>query len=303
MFEKKRIFIDEFGFQFSMKYYFYKNMRLRKHYLNLISNYLEENYWDNINIGLKNKEEREEIIKKENYKIWVFWWQGKENMPPVVDLCFNNLKKRADGIEVILIDKFNFYKYVNLPDFILDKFNLGKFTITHFSDIIRFYLLYNYGGLWIDATVFVEQNLLNYKLLFEYPFFTIKRKEEKKSFFISKSRWTGYLMGTNILHNKVLGCGLMLFYKYWKEHNVLIEYFLIDFFIDILYKNTILKKYIESLPFNNKDVEKLALLLNQKYNESLYFNMKKETLFYKLNWKIDIDYNREGTFYRKLKEV
>lgn len=68
MFEVQKNFINDFGYYFSIKYYFYKNARLRKYYLNLISNYLENNYQDCLNICLNNKNV-EKVIKKENYKI------------------------------------------------------------------------------------------------------------------------------------------------------------------------------------------------------------------------------------------
>lgn len=43
--------------------------------------------------------------------------------------------------EIIVITKDNF------PNYIIEKFNKGNISIQQFSDIIRVYLMYNYGGI------------------------------------------------------------------------------------------------------------------------------------------------------------
>lgn len=102
-----------------------------------------------------------EIVKKSSIgggkHTFVFWWQGFETAPEIVKLCINSMKKHAD--DLVLIDKNNYTQWVGLPDYIVSKFNTGDISLAHFSDVIRFYLLYFYGGTWIDATCFLSREI------------------------------------------------------------------------------------------------------------------------------------------------
>ncbi len=41
---------------------------------------------------------------------------------------------------------------------VLEGFETGKISVQTFSDILRFNLLKNNGGMWIDATIFFVNN-------------------------------------------------------------------------------------------------------------------------------------------------
>ncbi|MBQ9553448.1 hypothetical protein IJU97_00315 [bacterium] len=58
-----------------------------------------------------------------------------------------------------MLDKDNYEKYVTLPAFIIKKVYEHKISITHLSDIIRMALLKQYGGIWVDATMFINSNV------------------------------------------------------------------------------------------------------------------------------------------------
>lgn len=79
--------------------------------------------------------------------IWVFWWQGFNNMPPIVRQCVKSIKNNSGNHSVIIVSKENIYKYTNISQNIFDELFKGNMTITHFSDIVRFNLLSNHGGL------------------------------------------------------------------------------------------------------------------------------------------------------------
>ena len=107
---------------------------------------------------IKNyKPQKFEFNNKFQSSIWSLWWQDDkfENLPDVVKICYSSIKKFGGSHDFQILTQKNFRELVNLPDYILEKFNAGKITITHLSDIIRFYLLFNYGGLWLDSTVFI----------------------------------------------------------------------------------------------------------------------------------------------------
>ena len=120
----------------------------------MVVNWLESQYRDVIN-KYKNLEDNSEYISDISY-IWVFWWQGMESMPPLIKACINNLKKKSGNRKVILLTKDNYSNYVNIPVNILNKVKKGQLTYTFFSDILRFNLLSKHGGIWIDATLYID---------------------------------------------------------------------------------------------------------------------------------------------------
>jgi len=99
--------------------------------------------------------------KKDDYdtaligdKIWTCWWHGENNAPPLIKRCLESIRKNAGGREVIVIDRDNISQYIDMPGHIMEKHEAGLMTTTHFSDILRFSLLAEHGGLWLDATMF-----------------------------------------------------------------------------------------------------------------------------------------------------
>ena len=61
--------------------------------------------------------------------------------------------------EFIIIDQNNFSKYLELPEWILKKVEKKEITLTHLADIIRMGLLKQYGGIWVDATMFFTKDV------------------------------------------------------------------------------------------------------------------------------------------------
>lgn len=85
-------------------------------------------------------------VKKEDFKIFVFWWQGRDELPQIVRLCIDSIEKNSKPFSVHIITKNNYEKYVQISPIIKNKLISGDITLTHFSDILRFNLLYQYGG-------------------------------------------------------------------------------------------------------------------------------------------------------------
>lgn len=133
----------------------------------LIMNYLSKKYSYIIN---KNYNDFSSDISSNI--IWVFWWQGIDSAPFIVQKCVESIKKYSGDKRVVIIDKNNISKYYNIPKFIKQKMDSGVISLTHFSDILRFNLLRKYGGFWIDSTIFFTDNLFE-KGNFD-KFYTVK---------------------------------------------------------------------------------------------------------------------------------
>lgn len=209
--------------------------------------------------------------------IWVFWWQGLDNAPQLVKVCVDSIYKNSGEHPVNIIDKDNISSYIDLPDYVTEKLKAGKMTITHFSDILRFALLYKYGGIWMDATIYISRSFDDE--IYENPLFTIKAKNP------SGRKWTSFFWAASP-GNRNIGMIRDFFYMYWEQEEGLIDYFLINSIISVAYKrNDEFKKALDAIPPSNEDVMAMFTQLNQAYNtlqisSDTYINK----LSYKRNW-------------------
>lgn len=113
----------------------------------------------------------------ETPRVWTMWWQGVEEAPEIVKACFRSQKRcLPKDVEYTIITKDNYADYVTLPDYILEKVENGSMRLAHLSDIIRWMLLYQYGGLWLDSTILLMEPIE--PEIFEYPLYTEKEMNE-----------------------------------------------------------------------------------------------------------------------------
>lgn len=243
-----------------------------------------------------NKSYKEEKPKICTENIWVCWWQGEDNLDKLTSCCINSIRRHANGHPVKFISKYNFKDYVDIPIHILNKMNNGIITITHFSDILRMYLLYTYGGLWLDATMYLTKDISN--TIFTVPLYS--QKGENFGNFVSECQWSGFFIAGR--KNAILFDFMKeMFSAYWKNENILIDYYLIDYFIRIGYEEVPeIKKAIDNIPYNNIHLYSLEAVLNDRYDDKLFKEINSNTSFYKLSRKSPhTEYTHDGasTFY------
>lgn len=222
--------------------------------------------------------EKEKGIPK---KIWVFWWQGKKNFPQIVKVCIDTIIQFNPSYQVTIIDKNNIREFAEIPDYIYEKFNSGNISITHFSDILRFDLLYNRGGVWCDATCFFTKEL---PCLEKFSFYTIKHGLYS-DYHVCKGNWSSFFLAAS---KKNVYCGFVrrYFFEYWKKQNVSICYFLIDCIMAIGYEdNKYFSKMIDSVPLNNANVFDMQINLNKIVNYERFLELKNNSSIHKLTWK------------------
>ena len=246
-----------------------------------------------------------EKVSRENYRLYFCWLGGEETLPPVVQCCYNSLKTNAGDYKICFIDEKNFSDYVELPDYILKKFREGKISPAHFSDIIRVNLLEKYGGLWIDATILVTEPLEKHQELFDLLFYTQKicqTKDMQNEFmknsncYVSYARWATFLLGSSILHNPLFVFAKDFYNEYWKEFDGVVDYFLMDYMIDIAYeKIPFVKAEMDAVPINNPEIHTLVNRLVEKYSDYPYEKILKDTFLHKLTYKFPFDYQDKQT--------
>lgn len=280
---------------FTIKYLININNNVYKY--KSINNYLECKFADLIRKYKKKTKYDLKKIPEEDYKIWVFWWQGIDNMPEIVHICLKQLNICADKYNIIVIDKKNFDKYVDIPNYILDKLITNKITITSFSDVLRSYLLNKYGGLWIDATCYLNKDIsaydINKKRLYTQKFFQEKNYQCEFNYSPSFARWASFFMGTDVIHYPLFSFMVEFWEEYFKENSYSIHYLLLDFIIDIAYNNlSIVKSDIDGIPINNVKIYDLEdKLMDRNERGKKYYNNTTDEFVSKLSWKENININ------------
>lgn len=220
--------------------------------------------------------------------VWCCWWQGAEQMPEIVAMCHTRLKQIIpNNAELHVITEKNYRDYVTLPEHVLKKFKEGKITVTTLSDILRMCLLSDYGGFWIDATVFISSDFPEEFISHDY-FAQCMNDTVKWNREACKGRWCGFLMSgskNNILFRFVRDA----FFYWWKKHDDIIDYVLIDYLTLVGYENIKpIHDMIDKLPGNNEDVFEMYKVLHYPYSEDLYKDLTRTTHLHKLTYKMDL---------------
>lgn len=257
---------------------------------------------------LKYLDKAHEYIKKHPYYkhishknsgiIWTFWWQGVHDMPLIIKRCIQSIEKHSNNHPVVLITKYNIHKYTTIPKFIFKKLNNNEMTLTHFSDILRFNLLYNYGGLWIDSTVFCSSNLGKNYFGNIYTSGGYDFVQSRKLYF---AKWTEFLIGGKS-HNELFQFMNTFFRVYWRQNKYLIDYLLVDYGLAYAYKHNMsnFKYYVNNIACNNNHhLYDLVDCLNKKFNQKEYNHIISNTNLFKLSRHQNFDYEHD-TFYKRL---
>jgi mannosyltransferase OCH1-like enzyme len=226
-------------------------------------------------------------IEKNQLIYWTCWLQGMENAPDMVKACYNSARRNAAGHRIIVITYENLNKYIVLPEYIIKKYEAGYITATHFSDILRVYLLYIYGGVWFDATVFFTKeipiNLLNLPVFFF--------KDILKNKYCPISNW--FISARNP-HNILLYNILCILCEYWNTNNTIIDYFIFHYFVNIIIEsNQECRELFDRIPYiSNQPPHYLqSRLLFSQFNTEIWENIKSISFCHKLTYKIDHQQN------------
>lgn len=252
--------------------------RLQKKYKSV----LEKIDYEKIN----NKEQRK------NKTIWICWLQGIENAPDLVKVCYESVCENLQDWDIVVVTSDNLKEYIDLPSYIMEKWNKGMISNTHFSDILRVELLTSYGGLWLDSTVLCTGKVPNYieeSELFIYQCL----KPGLDGHCIIGSSWLIYSESNNIVMHTVR----LLLFEYWKENNRLVDYFLLHHFISITLRY--LRGEWNKIPKVPNDLPHILLLqMFEVYDDKKYTHIKQFVPFHKLSYKFnENDTKIEGTFY------
>ena len=240
------------------------------------------------------KSETEETCVKADRKIiWTCWLQGIENAPKLVQKCVASMRQYSNGYDVIVIDNENVSNYVQLPDYIKEKYAKGIIPHAHYSDIIRLCLLQKYGGVWIDSTILLTGTLPSY--ITDAELFVFRGDRVGQTFI-----YNPFLAAQP--NHPIINSLLNLLLEYWKKENKLVSYSIFHLFftmaVEVSKENRILW---EQVPFSyGSQMFYLQPQLGKPYREKAYQLATQLSSIHKLTYKFEqfgIDINKKGTFY------
>lgn len=232
---------------------------------------------------------KESYCKEGIENVWVCWLQGEENAPLIVKKCIDSIKKFNIAKKIHIIDKTNFKNFVDIPEYILNKWSKGIISDTHFSDILRLELLIKNGGVWLDATTLLTDEIPEFIYQRNLFMFTSKNIDDIT---IQSNSWFIF----SVKENRLLKTTRDLLYEYWKNENNLIEYFLLHFFM-----NMAIKKYPDDWSnvflITDDIAHTLSYNFYKRFNEEEWNQILKLSPIHKLTYKIDKRKKLDDTFY------
>ena len=224
-----------------------------------------------------------ELKEKEKCNIiWTCWFQGLENAPLLVKKCLESMKKHIKGMKIIVITEENYDQYVTIPDYIIRKWKKGIISYAHFSDLIRLELLNRYGGLWLDSTIYITDDISFEDLDFSLFVFQNVQLNTSDKISVIASNWLIY----SCKNNPVLLASRDLLFEYWKKNNKTINYNIFHLFFTMAAKKY--KDIWDEMPiFNNINPHMLQFELLNKFEIERWNQLKKMSSIHKLNHRID----------------
>ncbi len=168
-------------------------------------------------------------------RIFVFWATGYDSAPQLVKDNFARLKKYYPDYEIYFLDQRIIKDFVTIDKNIMSLFDKGLISIQTFSDILRFNLIYQKGGIWVDSTLaFFDR--FDFDFIFkEAGFLTLNQAKSPKPdehFFykVYEVTWTSYLMGGE-KGNKIAEMCVRFYNYFYSIHKTAIDYLMTDYFL------------------------------------------------------------------------
>ena len=217
----------------------------------------------------------------EHHYIWVMWWQGEDKAPDLVKMCINSIRKNANGAEVVVISESNFHDYADIPEYIIEKHRRGIVSFAQLSDIMRIFLISKHGGLWLDSTIYVSQPIP--QAIFTKPLYSL-HTSLKKTPFIQNDRIHCFVLG-GTPGSKPFMFERDFLSDYWREQDVIVDYYLLDYSIMLQYfELPDVKAMIDGLEYTSEGLYDLVSILDKPYDKEKLEKILADNIFSKLVW-------------------
>ena len=250
-------FCDIYNCRKNLKKYVYRKRQAA------VSKYLRKKY---LPVIQSNQNRYSQGFSESNFPIWLFWWQGELNAPEIVKICIENTRKMAGSHPVYVLSKENYNSFITLPTELINKVKMGHISITHLSDVLRMHILAERGGLWLDATIYCKKPIMGEE--FNSPVFTGKNPGKDYTN-VSNWEWTTYAM-FGWRENRLYSLVRDVFDAYLKDHQIFIDYFLMDHIIRLVYDECEeVRADLKKLKNNNPDTYFLNDFFDHEYSQDM----------------------------------
>lgn len=249
-----------------------------------------------------------ELVGKKIF--WQYWHQGvDEHTSKMVVECLQSVQKYRGDYEVVLLTNETVWDYVELPNFVFEKFGKNGFNFAKLANLVRLYLLAAYGGVWLDATIYLTAPI-DEKMLSE-DFFAFQRskippadakifqKFDPLYFSWSPKFLAGMLNSFMIAkpHNKIVSDLLTILLAYWKKEKKAGHYF----FFQICFNRMMLHDEWKNLNcelVGDTDCHKLQVVSLDKFDQQIFDEIKAKSSIHKLTYRFDrFSQIPEGSFF------
>ena len=233
--------------------------------------------------------------KEEQAPVWQYWESKDGTIPPLVQACLNSVDKYKGNRKRILLNPENVREYADIPEIFWKLKEKGIIKTAFFSDILRTCLLIQHGGIWIDATVLLTEELPDY--ITDADLFVFQND--------LKIDLDGLNMASYFIASKpdniILKQTLEALKYYWNENRFLVNYFtFLHTFTMVTQKN---KEDFARVPFFSfLPVQQFQSELLNPFSEERWREIRKISGIHKLTHKQSVltkkkEINTEGTFY------
>ncbi|MGN1154171.1 MAG: capsular polysaccharide synthesis protein [Candidatus Gastranaerophilaceae bacterium] len=270
------------------------NKRTRRKLKGNFCKWYLKNYIDTV----ENRYIEPKYTDSKPYRIWQYWDSGVENAPEIVKACMASVEKYKGDIERVILTKDNIKDYVNIPEFIYRMRDKGIIKAAHFADILRTCLLVEYGGCWIDATVYLTEPLPDY--IRNSELFVLQNDETKDYDGLNMANYFISSKGNSVILRKMRD----FLYLYWSLNDFKFNYFFYLHAFTMFTKSSDINRQewesMKKVSFLSAQVMQDKLL--NKYDEEEFDKLKKLSPIHKLTYKKSVlskkkNIDTRGTLY------
>ena len=224
--------------------------------------------------------------------IWTAWLQGEDNAPDIIRMNLASIKRHANGHPVVVITDQNVDDYLDVPHTIRTKYKTGIIRPAHYTDIIRMMLLEKYGGLWLDASVFLYHPVDETAFLSSFYSVGFQSRNSK---YVSGYKWLVAVLG-GTANSIYLSTISKMLSSYWTEHSIPIDYFVFDYLIAVLYQNNdSFRSIVDQLPRMPFFTNAIKKIINEPYSQKELDTVLLDNQIYCLSYRDQYqEYTQEG---------
>lgn len=220
-------------------------------------------------------------VEPEPEHAFSIWFQGEENAPELVKACFRSMRRNLRQ-PLVVLDSETLFDWIKLPDFIVEKWKKGEIPHTQFSDICRVELLYQHGGVWLDATDYVTAPVPDY-IMDEDVFMFMAGEKIRGYYALIQSCFIRGRKG-----NPLLDVWRNANYIYWSNENNKIDYFIHHLMLKLsVANNATAKECFGKMPKVAQDPTHTLWGAHcaDTYDKAEFERLTRDSFFQKTNYK------------------